>query len=55
MTEKEQRIVRAGGTVWIDNVTPVNAENMNKIEEKLVELEATKVSEGNIHLIADEF
>lgn len=51
----ETNTVQAGGTVWIDNVTPVNASNMNKIESKLTELENTKVTQGNIHLNADEF
>ncbi len=38
------------GTVWIDNETPVNAENMNKIESRLTELENTKVTQNDICL-----
>lgn len=39
------------GTQWVNYVTPVDEDNMNKIEETLEK----KVDEGNIRLVADEF
>jgi len=41
---------RGRGTIWIDGETPVNAENMNKIESRLNELENTAVTQNNICL-----
>lgn len=56
--EGVERSTFSNGTTWIDYVTPVNAENLNKIESKLIELaekirqfesEGIPVSETFIH------
>ncbi len=47
---KTYELHRGRGTIWIDGETPVNAENMNKIESRLTELENTAVTQNNICL-----